>query len=106
MRGQELGKQLIIKTEGLDLGGSESEFGTEFVQCVPSPHSCSLNNLRRNSLPATNGCSNGSASGIGRTASLSTPTPQVSSQSESKGCSAKKVHTQMYHQGRRLCMYI
>lgn len=91
MRGQELGKQLMIKTEGLELGNSESEYGTEFVQCVPSPHSCSLSNLRRNSLPATNGnCSNGSAI-ISRTASLSTPTPQGSSQGESKGCSAKKV---------------
>lgn len=88
MKGQDLHKQLTIKTDGLETSSnSEGDSGKEFVQCVPSPHSCSLNALRRNSMPAF-GTSNGTVGASSRTALLATA-PAVNG-ADSKGCSAKK----------------
>ena len=44
----DLGRQLSIRTDDLENDAAE----TEYVQFLPSPHTCSMNHLRRNSTSA------------------------------------------------------
>lgn len=69
-------KPLSIQTDGPDGVDSSSEADSEYVTCVPSPHTFSLSSLRRDNVSARGLAILGGAAG-----------------SDARGC-AKKVFTE------------